>query len=396
MEKSCQVIEILFWIGIGIVFYTYLGYGIVLYLMVKIKELFVKPRLPRLPETLPEATLLIAAYNEEAIVASKMVNCRQLDYPADKLRLVWITDGSNDNTNERLKEYPEVTVLYQPRRQGKTAALNRALPYVNTPYVIFTDANTMLNLEAVTEIVRCFEDPQVGCVAGEKRVADAGGAGAAATEGVYWKYESKLKELDHRLYSAVGAAGELFAVRRELWQTLREDTLLDDFVCSMLIASQGYKIAYCKEAYALETPSADMGEEGKRKKRIAAGGLQSVWRLRKLLNPFRYGVLWFQYVSHRVLRWTLTPVVLVALLPLNVALLWSGHPTLYVVTLALQCAFYLAALAGRALERSGRRSRLLFIPYYFLFMNLNVFRGTAYLATHRGRGAWEKAKRGAG
>ena len=393
MEKSCQVIEILFWIGIGIVFYTYLGYGIVLYLMVKIKELFVKPRLPRLPETLPEATLLIAAYNEEAIVASKMVNCRQLDYPADKLRLVWITDGSNDNTNERLKEYPEVTVLYQPRRQGKTAALNRALPYVNTPYVIFTDANTMLNPEAVTEIVRCFEDPQVGCVAGEKRVADAGGAGAAATEGVYWKYESKLKELDYRLHSAVGAAGELFAVRRGLWQTLPEDTLLDDFVCSMLIAAQGYKIAYCKEAYALETPSADMGEEGKRKKRIAAGGLQSVWRLRKLLNPFRYGVLWFQYVSHRVLRWTLTPVVLVALLPLNVALLWSGHPTLYAVTLGLQCAFYLAALAGRALERSGRRSRLLFIPYYFLFMNLNVFRGTTYLATHRGRGAWEKAKR---
>ena len=161
----------------------------------------------------------------------------------------------------------------------------------------------------------------------------------------------------------------------------------------MLIASQGYKIAYCKEAYALETPSADMGEEGKRKKRIAAGGLQSVWRLRKLLNPFRYGALWFQYVSHRVLRWTLTPVVLVALLPLNVALLWSGHPTLYAVTLGLQCAFYLAALAGRTLERSGRRSRLLFIPYYFLFMNLNVFRGTAYLATHRGRGAWEKAKR---
>lgn len=118
-------------------------------------------------------------------------------------------------------------------------------------------------------------------MAGEKRVADAGGAGAAATEGVYWKYESKLKELDYRLYSAVGAAGELFAVRRGLWQTLPEDTLLDDFVCSMLIASQGYKIAYCKEAYALETPSADMGEEGKRKKRSRPGGLQSVWRLRQ-------------------------------------------------------------------------------------------------------------------
>ena len=207
MEKSCQVIEILFWIGIGIVFYTYLGYGIVLYLMVKIKELFVKPRLPRLPETLPEATLLIAAYNEEAIVASKMVNCRQLDYPADKLRLVWITDGSNDNTNERLKEYPEVTVLYQPRRQGKTAALNRALPYVNTPYVIFTDANTMLNKGAIKEIIRQFSDPRVGCVAGEKRVEIQAEQGATAGEGIYWKYESALKRLDYRLYSAVGAAG---------------------------------------------------------------------------------------------------------------------------------------------------------------------------------------------
>ena len=182
MEKSCQVIEILFWIGIGIVFYTYLGYGIVLYLMVKIKELFVKPRSPRLPEPLPEATLLIAAYNEEAIVASNMVNCRQLDYPADKLRLVWITDGSNDNTNERLKEYPEVTVLYQPRRQGKTAALNRAIPYVKTPYVIFTDANTMLNKGAIKEIIRQFSDPRVGCVAGEKRVEIQAEQGATAGE----------------------------------------------------------------------------------------------------------------------------------------------------------------------------------------------------------------------
>ena len=212
IKNYSAIIEILFWIGIGIVFYTYLGYGIVLYLMVKIKELFVKPRSPRLPEPLPEATLLIAAYNEEAIVASKMVNCRQLDYPADKLRLVWITDGSNDNTNERLKEYPEVTVLYQPRRQGKTAALNRAIPYVKTPYVIFTDANTMLNKGAIKEIIRQFSDPRVGCVAGEKRVEIQAEQGATAGEGIYWKYESALKRLDYRLYSAVGAAGELFAL----------------------------------------------------------------------------------------------------------------------------------------------------------------------------------------
>ena len=396
MEKSCQVIEILFWIGIGIVFYTYLGYGIVLYLMVKIKELFVKPRLPRLPETLPEATLLIAAYNEEAIVASKMVNCRQLDYPADKLRLVWITDGSNDNTNERLKEYPEVTVLYQPRRQGKTAALNRALPYVNTPYVIFTDANTMLNKGAIKEIIRQFSDPRVGCVAGEKRIAlqDKDNA-ASGGEGLYWKYESALKRLDYRLYSAVGAAGELFAIRTSLFEQMPPDTLLDDFILSLRIAMRGYKIAYSKEAYALESASLNMREEEKRKVRISAGGLQSVWRLRGLLNIFRYGILSFQYISHRVLRWTLTPVVLFALLPLNLLLACTGH-TLYTVILALQLAFYLLGYLGYKMEKRNIRNKLLFIPYYFLFMNINVIRGYSYLAKHKGTGAWEKAKRGAG
>lgn len=386
-------VAILFWAGVFLVFYTYLGYGILLWLLVKIREAVHPARRYAFPADPPEVTLLIAAYNEQEVVAEKMANCRALDYPAGKLRVTWITDGSTDRTVELLAAYPEVTVLHDPRRGGKTAALNRALGIIRTPLVVFTDANTMLNPEAVTEIVRCFEDPAVGCVAGEKRVAGTGDTGAAATEGIYWKYESKLKEWDCRLHSAVGAAGELFAVRRELWRAMPEDTLLDDFVCSMLIAADGYKIAYCKEAYALETPSADMREEGKRKRRIAAGGLQSVWRLRKLLNPFRYGVLWFQYVSHRVLRWTVTPVALAALVPLNVALLWSGHPKFYAVILTLQAAFYLAAAAGWARECRGSRGGILSVPYYFLFMNLNVFRGAWYLATRRNRGTWEKARR---
>lgn len=384
---------ILFWVFLFVVFYTYLGYGMLLWTLVRIREALRPARPLPEPDGLPEVTLMIAAYNEQEIVAAKTANCRALEYPAGKLRLVWVTDGSTDRTGELLAACPEVTVLHDARRAGKTAALNRAMELVDTPLVIFTDANTMLNPGAVRAIVRCFDDPRVGCVAGEKRVAAADGTGAAATEGVYWKYESKLKELDHRLSTAVGAAGELFAVRRELYEAQPEDTLLDDFMISMRIAGKGYRIAYCKEAYALETPSADMAEEGKRKRRIAAGGLQSVWRLRGLLNPFRHGALTFQYLSHRVLRWTLTPVLLAALLPLNIALLWSAHPALYAATLVLQAAFYGAALAGWLLERHGRRSRLLFIPYYFLFMNLNVFRGAHYLATHRGGGAWEKARR---
>jgi len=158
---------------------------------------------------------------------------------------------------------------------------------------------------------------------------------------------------------------------------------------------KGYKIAYSKEAYALESASLNMREEEKRKVRISAGGLQSVWRLRGLLNIFRYGILSFQYISHRVLRWKLTPVVLFALLPLNLLLACTGH-TLYTVILALQLAFYLLGYLGYKMEKRNIRNKLLFIPYYFLFMNINVIRGYSYLAKHKGTGAWEKAKRGAG
>ncbi len=279
----------------------------------KIREAVHPARRYAVPAEAPEVTLLIAAYNEQEIVAEKMANCRALEYPAGKLRVTWITDGSTDRTVELLAAYPDATVLHDPRRGGKTAALNRALGIIRTPLVVLHRRQYDAQSRSRDGDRPLFRRPRrSGAWPARSAWPTQADTGAAATEGVYWKYESKLKELDYRLHSAVGAAGELFAVRRELWQTLTEDTLLDDFVCSMLIASQGYKIAYCKGAYALETPSADMGEEGKRKKRIAAGGLQSVWRLRKLLNPFRYGVLWFQYVSHRVLRWTLTPVVLVS------------------------------------------------------------------------------------
>lgn len=356
-----------------------------------------KPVKRQLPpdKLLPDVTLFITAFNEEDVVDEKMRNCLKLDYPEDKLHIVWTTDGSNDSTNERLKAWPQATVHFQPLRQGKTAAMTRGMTLVDTPLVVFTDANTMLNREAIREIVLAFEDPGVGCVAGEKRIAVQEKDGAAAGgEGIYWKYESTLKALDARLYSAVGAAGELFAIRRELFTVMEPDTLLDDFILSLRIAMQGYKIAYCTRAYAIESGSADMGEEQKRKVRIAAGGLQSIWRLRELLNPFRYGVLSFQYISHRVLRWSVAPVLLFALLPLNVAiLLMGGSPIWYGTILALQVLFYILAMGGYYLSARQIKNKLLFIPYYFLFMNINVMKGVNYLRKMKGTGAWEKAQR---
>lgn len=396
-----ETLKILFWICLIVVFYTYIGYGIILYVLVKIKGYFSpdkeKPIAECPEDELPEVTLLIAAYNEESVVKEKMENTLALDYPADKLKIVWVTDGSNDRTNEILATFQQVEVLFKPERRGKTAALNRAIDYVRTPIVVFTDANTMINREAISEIAKQFRNPQVGCVAGEKRILVRKQDGiATGGEGLYWKYESTLKRWDSQLYSAMGAAGELFAVRLNLFEKMEEDTLLDDFILSMRIVQKGYVISYCDTAYAIETGSANLHEEEKRKVRIAAGGLQSIWRLRSLLNPFKYGIVSFQYISHRVLRWSVTPVALFALLPLNAAIAFSttGEDAVcYLGILLLQVLFYLMAYWGYALSKLNIKNKLLYVAYYFVFMNINVIRGFFYLQKKRGSGTWEKAKR---
>ena len=376
-----------------LVIYTYLGYGIVLYLMVKTKRLFGHYNRGFFNnECLPDVTLMVCAYNEEDIVEKKMNNTKALDYPKEKLHMLWVTDGSNDSTNQLLKQYPEVSVAFRPERKGKTAALNHGIKEVYTDIVVMTDANTMLNSEAITIIVKEMADPKVGCVAGEKRVVAHNGNQAAEGEGLYWKYESTLKRLDSELNSAMGAAGELCAIRSALYEEMPEDTLLDDFILSMNILSRGYRIAYTSEAYAMENGSTNLKEESKRKKRIAAGGLQSCWRLKKLMNPIKYPLTSFQFVSHRVLRWTVTPIALIMLIPLNVILVISNAGTFYTTIWILQLMFYFSAAAGMVLTAKGKHNRLLYIAYYFLFMNMNVFKGIAYLAKKQG-GTWEKSKR---
>jgi cellulose synthase/poly-beta-1,6-N-acetylglucosamine synthase-like glycosyltransferase len=324
----------------------------------------------------------------------KMENTRQLDYPKNKLHIMWVTDGSTDNTNNLLKTYEDVEIVYSPERRGKTAALNHGLSKVTSEITVMTDANTLVNRESLRNIILLFQDPKVGCVAGEKRIlVRQDGKTAAQGEGLYWRYESTLKMLDSELYSTMGAAGELNAIRTALYTPMPENALLDDFVMSMRMVDQGYRIAYAPEAYAMEYGSADLHEESKRKRRIAAGGLQSSWWLRNMMNPFRRFIVAFQFVSHRVLRWTITPFALMALIPLNVLLVFMNAGTIYTLLWILQVIFYLAAFCGYYMEQHGKKSKLRYVPYYFLFMNLNVFYGISYLKSHQHAGTWEKAKR---
>jgi len=286
---------IVFWISLFLIFYTFFGYGILLYLLVRIKRLFSPARRTQYSfDEMPTCTLIVAAYNEKDLIEEKIANTLGLKFPDGKLEIIFVTDGSTDGTPDLVARYPQIKLLHSDERKGKISAVHRAVAQVTSEIIIFTDANTFLNEDALTLICRHYADPKVGAVAGEKRVTIDATADATAGEGFYWKYESKLKEWDSELYSVVGAAGELFSVRNSLYVPVPSNSILDDFMISMRIAEKGYVIIYEPEAYAQEGTSANIKEELKRKVRIAAGGIQSVIWLKSLLNPFRFPVLSFQ------------------------------------------------------------------------------------------------------
>ena len=393
-----ETLKILFWIALFIIFYSYVGYGMLLFVLVKLKRLF-QPKTTTAPDTYePEVTLFVSAFNEKDYIDAKVKNAQSLCYNHEKVKQIWVTDGSNDGTPELLSKYKEVEVYHKQERAGKIAAMNRGMQFVTTPIVIFSDANTNLGSDSIKEIVRLFRDPKVGCVSGEKRIySKEADHAAGAGEGMYWKYESQLKKWDAELYSVVGAAGELFAIRTELWQEVEKDTLLDDFMISLRVAMKGYTIQYNPNAYAIETSSANVKEELKRKVRISAGGIQSVVRLKSLLNVLKYKTLSFQYISHRVLRWTLTPLLLGIILPLNfIIAMQEGLFSLQLFSVLFlgQLLFYTAACLGWFLESKEIRLKVLFIPYYFFIMNLSVYLGFIRYIKGNQSVNWERAQRG--
>ncbi|MCD0489822.1 glycosyltransferase family 2 protein [Pedobacter sp. MC2016-14] len=385
---------ITFWISLFMVFYTFFGYGILLYALIRIKRLF-RPKKRALYDfnELPTCTLIVAAYNEEAYITEKIENTLLLNYPAGKLDIIFVTDGSSDRTPELVAQHSQVKLMHSPERRGKITAVHRAIEEVKTEVMVFTDANTFLNADALVLLCKHYADVKVGAIAGEKRVMIEENADATAGEGFYWKYESKLKAWDSELYSVVGAAGELFSIRRDLYEPVPANSVLDDFMISMRIAEKGYVIVYEPEAYAMETSSANITEELKRKVRIAAGGIQSVIWLKSLLNPFKLPVLTFQYVSHRVLRWTVTPFLMILALILNAILVAQDAPVFYTVLLCGQVLFYLSAWLGKVMEDKKLRVKLLFIPYYFCMMNYAIVAGLFRYFFSTQSVMWDKAKR---
>ena len=363
--------KLLFFFSTITLAFIYVFYGIIIRLLNQLSKN--KKQDQNLNFELPEVAFLITAYNEEEVIREKLINTLSLNYPADKLKVYVNSDGSDDKTNTIVSQFEKVKLLWKSERKGKTAAINRALPLIEEPIVIFSDANVMLNSEAILEMVKHYAQKNVGGVSGEKRVIANNLSSASGTEGLYWKYESFLKREDAKLKTLIGAAGELFSIRSNLFIPLPEDTILDDFMISMNIIKQGYRIAYEPEAYAKETPSLNISEEYKRKVRIGAGGLQSVLRLGIFLNPFSNFTIMFQYFFHRFSRWILSPILIPLAFISNLFLIEVNN--LYLWIFIAQLIFHLSALLGWYFDRKKIHYEVFFIPFSFNIMYYCILAG---------------------
>lgn len=380
-----MILEWAFWGGVAVVAYAYVGYPLVAWTLAKLA-----PRPARQGVELPSVTLLIAAHNEESVIGPRLENALAMDYPADKLEIVVVADGCTDRTAAIAAEYADrgVRVIQQLPRQGKIAALNVGVPLAQGEIIVGTDANAMYRPDAMRKLVRWFADPEVGLVAGEKRIHGRGTA--AQGEGVYWRYEHWLKRQDTRFGSVMGATGEIFAIRKALWQALPGDTVIEDFVIAMGVVRGGKRAVFDPLAISEEEASPSVEEEFKRKTRIAAGGWQAVWRLRGLLAPAN-GLAAFQYVSHRVLRWVVVPPLLPILFALN-ALLSLGS-AFWGAIFTIQLALYGLAALGWQMRSRGETSRFVVVPFYFAYLNAAALVGAWRFVSHSQPVTWEKVRR---
>jgi cellulose synthase/poly-beta-1,6-N-acetylglucosamine synthase-like glycosyltransferase len=384
-----------FWSSLAILFYCYFGYGILVLLINTFRDLFnyKKKRFHSVP-ALP-VTIIITAFNEAEVLEQKIKNTLAIDYPGGKLQIIFITDGTSDDSERIVDQYPQIILLHQNERKGKYAAIKRAMQKVNTPIVVFSDANTVLNKECIKKIIPHYGDVKVGAVAGEKKIiSNQEITSVGEAERLYWKYESFMKKLDAGLNTVTGAAGELFSIRTDLFKALDDEVILDDFIISMQICMRGYKIAYEPGAFATELPSASLAEEEKRKVRISAGAWQSIGYLKDCLNIFKNPLLAFQLFSRKIFRWIICPPLLVLFLITNILIVIRfPESEIYRLVLFAQAGFYFLALFGCMIVRSGKKAGIFTIPFYFVFMNYCLIKGFVKFMKGQQSVLWERSLR---
>ena len=371
------VAETIFWLGLAIPIYAYIGYPALLYLL---RSIFHRPVKKRAFE--PDVTLIIPAYNEAEHIARKIENSVKLDYPPDKLEILVACDGSHDATPtiaESIADGVRVRVLNFAVNRGKLATLNDAVRAARAGIVVFSDASAFLYPDSVRRLVMNFADPEVGAVSGRYTVIRADEVGIGKSEDFYWKYETFLKVQESEIDSMLGAHGHLHAIRRDLYPFPPPGTINDDYVIPVSVLARGYRAVYEPAAIVYEA-AREMTGFGRRV-RIMAGNVQQLREIKGLLHPLRLWALFF-FVSHKAVR-LLVPVAMVSALVSNLFLLSSP---LYFTAFVLQMMFYALASVGALVPL---RPKTLLLPYYFSMINLAVFFGFYHAATSRRRMAWK-------
>jgi biofilm PGA synthesis N-glycosyltransferase PgaC len=368
---------------ISMLVYVFLGYPFVIYCL----SLFIRKK-PAMSDLLPTVSLIISAYNEQNIIAEKLENSLSLDYPPDKLEII-VASESTDRTNQIVEQFAGrgVVLFAFDGRQGKTATLYRTVPRAKGEIIVFSDANAMYGSDALKMLVRNFGDPRIGCVSGRLQYfnADAGLTGRG--EGLYWNYEMVIKKIESSIFSLLGANGSIFAVRKHLYSPIAYDRG-DDFELPVRVALNGSGVILESEAVSHEKSCERPAEEFGRKVRIIAWNMKSCLLLLKECLLKRKALLFFQLMSHKLLRW-LFPLFVLGLFFSNIFLEGAFFRTL----LILQLLFYLSGLMVYVLEVAGVRTpRFFLVPYYFCLMCLSTIKGLCLLFLGQQKSVWKKVR----
>ncbi len=375
------VVKLLIAAIIGLIFYIYIGYPVILFLL----GLFKKRGGLRPDADLPSVALIISAHNEERVIREKIENSLLIDYPEHLLKIVVASDGSVDDTDSIVREYENknITLKAFDFRKGKSATLNKAILGIEEDILVFSDANSFYKEDAIRKLVRNFADEEVGCVVGRLRYMD-NNSYVGRGESLYQRYEGILNCLESRLKSVLIATGTIFAIRRKLFRPVMRD-VANDFQIPAEVASQGYGAVYDSEAVAFERSTNYFAEEFSRKRRIVIRGLTGFNHLKADFGGF-FRI--YQFISRKMFRWwvgVLLPVLYIA----NMFIL---HDRLFGVFFILQNIFYIFAVIGAILQRGRIRARLFFIPFYFVMVNSAAL---AAIITYFAGGrfsSWEKAE----
>ena len=381
----------LFWASVFFVLYTYLGYP----LLIALAARFTRNHPPALVFDLP-VTLLITAYNEENVIGKKIENSLSLDYPADKLQIIVAADGSTDQTPEIVKQFKEhgVVLAFTPQRDGKMAAINRAIPLAHGDIIVFSDANNMYETDAIRKLVAPFSDAKVGATTGAKLIIQDGG-NLSGAEGIYWKYESWIKKNETALGTCTSSVGEILAVRRALYNPPPNNIINDDYYMVLDLIRRGFRVHYVPEARSLEYISATTRDEMVRRSRMNAGKYQAISLSFNLL-PFNKPLVIWQIISHKYCRAFLPFGFIGALLAnLLIVLFQSNSPSsfFYWVLLLLQIAFYGAAVVGNRVKFQGFLGKILYLPTYLVNSNVAILRGFYGYMTKKQTNIWERVRR---